>query len=59
MSQKMELVFNDRVGIVADISASIAEYGINILSMEVDQRADKAHVFLEAEKDQEGILPFR
>ncbi len=55
MSQKMELVFEDRVGIVADISALIAKYGINILSMEVDQRDDKAHVYLEAEKDQEGI----
>jgi transcriptional regulator of aroF, aroG, tyrA and aromatic amino acid transport len=55
MSQKMELVFHDRVGIVADISALIARYGINILSMEVDQKADKAHVYLEAEKDQEGF----
>ena len=55
MSQKLELVFEDRVGIIADISALIAEYGINILSMEVDQRDDKAHVYLEAVKDQEGI----
>lgn len=55
MNQKLELVFKDRVGIVADISALIAEYGINILSMEVDKRADKAHVFLEA---QEGKTSF-
>lgn len=55
MSQKLELVFEDRVGIVADISALIAEYGINILSMEVDKRADKAHVFLEAEEEKNGI----
>jgi TyrR family helix-turn-helix protein/PAS domain S-box-containing protein len=48
MSQKVELVFWDRVGIVADISALIAQHGINILSMEVDKRADKAHVYLEA-----------
>ncbi|MGD8845104.1 MAG: sigma 54-interacting transcriptional regulator [Desulfobacteraceae bacterium] len=50
MNQKLELVFKDRVGIVADISALMAEYGINILSMEVDKRADKAHVYLEAEE---------
>jgi PAS domain S-box-containing protein/TyrR family helix-turn-helix protein len=55
MSVKMELVFKDRIGIVADISAVIAEYGINIVSMEVEQRADQAHVFLEARKKGQGF----
>lgn len=55
MSQKVELVFKDRVGIVADISALMAEYGINILCMEVDKRGDEAHVFLEAQEEKTGI----
>ena len=42
MNVKMELVFKDRIGIVADISAVIAEYGINIVSMEVEQRGEHA-----------------
>jgi PAS domain S-box-containing protein len=50
MTLKMELVFQDRIGIVADISAVIARFGINIVSMEVEQRQDRAHVFLEARK---------
>ena len=50
MNIKMELVFKDRIGIVADISALIADHGINIVSMEVEQREDRAHVFLEARK---------
>ena len=50
MNIKMELVFKDRIGIVADLSAVIAEHGINIVSMEVEQRDDLAHVFLEARK---------
>ncbi len=44
----MELVFKDRIGIVSEISAVIADHGINIVSMEVEQRDDHAHVFLEA-----------
>jgi transcriptional regulator of aroF, aroG, tyrA and aromatic amino acid transport len=55
MNLKLELVFKDRVGIVADISVLIAEYGINILSMEVDKRADKTHVFLEAQEGKIAI----
>ena len=50
MTLKMELVFKDRIGIVADISAVIARFGINIVSMEVAQQEDRAHVFLEARK---------
>ena len=50
MTLRLELVFKDRIGIVADISAVIARFGINIVSMEVEQREDRAHVFLEARK---------
>ena len=55
MNVKMELVFKDRIGIVADISAVIAEYGINIVSMEVEQRSEHAHVFLEARKKDQSF----
>ncbi len=48
---KIELVFADRVGIVADVSVTIARHGLNIVSMEVVRREDKAHVYLEAEGD--------
>lgn len=55
MTLKMELVFKDRIGIVADISAVIARFGINIVSMEVEQQADRAHVFLEARKGDDAV----
>lgn len=48
---KIELVFADRVGIVADVSVTIARHRLNIVSMEVVRRADKAHLYLEAEGD--------
>jgi transcriptional regulator of aroF, aroG, tyrA and aromatic amino acid transport len=46
---KILLVFKDRVGIVADISALIAQHGLNIIAMEVVREADKANVYVEAE----------
>lgn len=49
MSFKLELIFNDRVGIVADISALIAQQGLNIVSMEVVRKADRANVYVETE----------
>lgn len=49
MNLKLRLIFDDRVGIVADISALIARHGLNILSMEVVRSASEAHVYLEAE----------
>ena len=55
MNIKMELVFKDRIGIVADISAVIADHGINIVSMEVEQKEDRAHVFLEARKRDQTV----
>ena len=48
MKLKFELIFKDRVGIVADISALIAQHGLNIVSMEVVREADKANVYVEA-----------
>ncbi len=48
-NQKLMLRFRDRVGIVADISARIAELGMNIASMEVQRLGDEAHVYLEIE----------
>ncbi len=49
MNLKLELIFKDRVGIVADISSILAGHTLNILSMEVERHADRAHVYLEAE----------
>ncbi len=49
MNLKLRLIFDDRVGIVADISALIARHALNILSMEVVRNAREAHVYLEAE----------
>ena len=55
MNPRMKLSFNDRIGIVADISHLIAEHGLNIVSMEVIRQNDKAHIYLELE---DGFLPF-
>ena len=43
------MVFRDRIGIVADVSALVADYSLNISSMEVERKDDKAAVFLEAD----------
>lgn len=48
---KIELVFADRVGIVADVSVTIARHGLNIVSMEVVRRENKAHLYFETEGD--------
>ena len=55
MNLKVELLFKDRIGIVADISVQIAGQGLSIVSTEVVTRKDKAHVFVEIEND--GGLP--
>ncbi|WP_373500941.1 sigma 54-interacting transcriptional regulator [Desulfococcus sp.] len=44
---KLELNFRDRVGLIADMSTRIAEYGFNILSIEVIRKDIEAHVFVE------------
>ena len=49
MNLKFELIFKDRVGIVADISALIAKQGLNIASMEVVRKANRANVYVETE----------
>ena len=46
---KLYLLFKDRVGIVADTSALIAQKNLNIISMEVERSRDKAKVHLEVE----------
>lgn len=46
LNLKFELIFRDRVGIVADISVSIAKQGLNIVSMEVIKKADKLNVYV-------------
>jgi TyrR family helix-turn-helix protein/PAS domain S-box-containing protein len=51
---KIELMFKDRVGIVAEATAIIAEKGLNIISMEVQKAEDRAFVYLEMEKTSAG-----
>jgi len=57
MAIKLHLVFQDRVGIVADLSRRIADRKFNIVAMEVDRVDDLAHVYVEAEDRQPEALP--
>ena len=52
---KLNLLFKDRVGIVADISALIAKRNFSIVSMEVGQKAGNADIYLEIENGMDGI----
>jgi transcriptional regulator of aroF, aroG, tyrA and aromatic amino acid transport len=54
MSLKLECIFRDRLGVVADISTIIAQNSGNIASMEVVRREDCAHVYVEVENGQEN-----
>ena len=49
MRLKSELIFKDRVGIVADISALLAGFEMSIHSMEVVQTGEHAMVYVEFE----------
>jgi transcriptional regulator of aroF, aroG, tyrA and aromatic amino acid transport len=46
---KLNLLFNDRVGIVADLSALLAKAELNIVNMEVVRKERQADIYLEAE----------
>ncbi|MEW5722160.1 MAG: sigma 54-interacting transcriptional regulator [Thermodesulfobacteriota bacterium] len=50
-SLKLNLLFSDRVGIVADLSALLARGGLNIVSMEVERKENAADIYLEAESE--------
>jgi transcriptional regulator of aroF, aroG, tyrA and aromatic amino acid transport len=52
MRLKAELIFQDRVGIVADVSSTLAGLGLNILSMEVTRKSSRAHLYLETDINQ-------
>ena len=49
MNLKIRLCFNDRIGIVADISNIVVAESLNIVSMEVVRKSDEAHVYMELE----------
>lgn len=49
LNVKLKMVFRDRIGIVADVSALVADFGLNISSMEVERTNDRAAVYLETE----------
>jgi transcriptional regulator of aroF, aroG, tyrA and aromatic amino acid transport len=57
MSNKLHLIFHDRVGIVADLSRRIADRLFNIVAMEVDRVNDLAHVYLDTEHRQDEGQP--
>ena len=42
MNIKLKVVFRDRIGIVADVSALVANFGLNISAMEVERKDDRA-----------------
>jgi transcriptional regulator of aroF, aroG, tyrA and aromatic amino acid transport len=48
-SFKLNLLFADRIGIVADISRRVADKGMNIVSMEVERKQQLADVCLEVD----------
>jgi PAS domain S-box-containing protein len=54
---KLQLIFLDRVGIVADVAAIIVANGLNIVSMEVQKKGRLAYVYLEAENGGAGLNP--
>jgi transcriptional regulator of aroF, aroG, tyrA and aromatic amino acid transport len=47
---KIQLIFEDRLGIVADVAARIAQQKLNIASMEVQKVKEHAYVYAEMEK---------
>ncbi|MFH2091533.1 MAG: sigma 54-interacting transcriptional regulator [Pseudomonadota bacterium] len=49
MNLKIKLCYNDRIGIVADISKTVADNLFNIVFMEVVRKNDKAVVYMEIE----------
>ncbi len=46
---KLEIVFRDRLGIVADVASILAAKQLNIVSMEVQKKGNRAYVYLEVE----------
>ncbi len=55
MKHKLHLRFEDRVGIVADLSVLLARQGLNILSMEVQQKGSLTDIYFEAESHDTGF----
>jgi PAS domain S-box-containing protein len=49
LNLKIKLCYNDRIGIVADISKTLADNRLNIVFMEVVRKNDKAVVYTEIE----------
>ena len=55
MNINLNLIFKDRVGIVADIATVIAGKGLNISFMEVVLEEGKAIIYLEVENPKDGV----
>jgi PAS domain S-box-containing protein len=54
---KLQSIFLDRVGIVADVAAIIVANGLNIVSMEVQKKGRFAYVYLDVEKGGTDLDP--
>lgn len=48
---KLQLIFKDRVGIIADLTTILGERAINILSMEVDACGEKTFIYFETQPE--------
>jgi transcriptional regulator of aroF, aroG, tyrA and aromatic amino acid transport len=48
---KLQLIFIDRVAIVADVTGVLVKYGLNILSMELQVKGKFTYVYLETENN--------
>lgn len=52
---KFQLLFKDRIGIVFDIAQLMTQQGLNIVSMEVEQKDEFAKISVEIEQNKQGI----
>ncbi len=52
---KVQLIFNDRIGIIFDIARLMSDQGLNIVSMEVEQKEGFAKISVEIEKEDNGV----
>lgn len=52
---KLNLLFRDRVGVVADISRRLADRSMNIVAMEVERRNEMADVYLAVDPGTDAV----
>ncbi|MCG8568630.1 MAG: sigma 54-interacting transcriptional regulator [Spirochaetes bacterium] len=55
MKVRLQLFFKDRIGIVAEITALLVDYDVNITAMEVNRNSNHAEVYLEVEVGKQNL----